>query len=442
MDKALETPTRKPKDNKFVIVTFKEPFLWSRSIDETWMFNPPRRYILNANHIAPLEKYIETVSELANSRNYRPVYSGIEKIRGKRILIERYRDRGIGDHLFLTGPMAYLQHLAGGQLHLDIYALNDRAMVFNGNPHLAYGRAMLGPVLYDDLPRYDYHWFSESVTEFDETTDQINVYDALYKQIGIDPTTVSPKFKRPVMALDKKDFTDLDSAFHMIFQKKGVDLRVNPYYVVAPLSNSTLRTAPYSLWLRTVQELAKARPVVVIGHVGNDGQIPASDMSFGQFFQALNQISEQTSNILNMIGSTTVRTMAALMARSVACVTLDSGPLYIAQALRVPTVSLWGTHNPYTRIGYDADYMKYAIWRKNCCTNSPCYAYSGFPVAKCPQGESQVLCEVLAAVNPLDIITKIEQIESTLKPVSIDQAVVPVVRIPDAPSPPPQPARL
>lgn len=439
---SYKAPSREMANNKYVIVTFKEPFLWSRSLDETWMFNPPRRYILNEAQTVLLDKYIESKSELVNSRNYKPIYSGLEKLRGRRILIERFRDRGIGDHLFLTGPINYLQHLTGGQIHIDTYALNDRAMVYNNFDGLTYKRAMIGPVLYDDLPRYDYHWFVESVTEYDETPDQVNVYDALYKQLGIDPAVVSPKFKRPTMTLVKKDYEDLDSSFHMIYKKSQIDLRVTPYYVVAPLSNASLRTAAYAMWLRLVQELSRARPVLVVGHVANDGQVPSADISFGAFYQHLNHLSENNPKILNLIGSTTVRTMAALISRATACVTLDSGPLYIAQALNVPTISLWGTHNPYTRIGYDSEYMKYAIWKRQFCKNSPCFSYARFPYEKCPKGEQQVVCEVLGAVDPAEIVTKINQIELALKPSSIDLAVVPEVKPADVPPPSPQPARL
>ncbi|HNL70532.1 MAG TPA: glycosyltransferase family 9 protein, partial [Leptospiraceae bacterium] len=62
-------------------------------------------------------------------------------------------------------------------------------------------------------------------------------------------------------------------------------------------------------------------------------------------------------------------------------VTLDSGLLYVAEALRVPTISLWGTHAPAVRLGYDPAYMDLAIWPRENCGAAPCFAYANFPYA-------------------------------------------------------------
>lgn len=408
---------RTPTCADYKIVTFKRPIQWTRSDDEVWMFNPPRRYVLNANHLDRLKPHIDTISDLRSSRHYKPLHAGAQ-LRGARILIERYRDRGIGDMLFLTGPLSFIQHLAGGHAHIDMYGLVDRSTVLQHHPALAYEGTLAGPLHYDDLQHYNFHWFIDSATEHDETKDQLNIYDALYKQIGIDPNAVAPRFKRPSMTLVADDFTNLDSLYYMVMSQRGIDLRMTPYYVLAPISYSSLRVAPYSMWLNLAQELSKVRPVIFAGHVAGDGQMPSTDMTFGAFYQ---QASNMGPKIVNLMGNTSIRVVAALISKAVCAVTLDSGLLYVAQAVGVPAVSLWGTHAPTTRIGYDQNYMRYAIHKRTACPAAPCYAYAGFPYSRCLRKTQQSVCEPLMAVLPSEVVAKVIDIEESqaTKPVTL-----------------------
>lgn len=422
--------TRTPTPSQeYKIVTFDRPLVWSRSDDEIWMLNPPRRYIFNANQLQSpaLAPYIESISDLKSARFYVPLNVPGTQLRGKRILVERFRDRGIGDLLFMTGPLSYLHHLTGGAAHIDMYGLTDRAAVLKGHPAITYKGAQAGPILYSDLPEYQYHWFSDSVTEHDETKEQLNVYDALFRQIGIDASKIDPKFKRPSMTLVDEDFENLDSLYHRIYRERSVDLRVTPYYVLAPCAVSSLRLAPYAFWLKLAQELSQVRPVLLVANIQGDRQMPAAGMSFGQFYSAANNLG---GRVVNLMGNTSIRVVSALISKATAAVTLDSGLLYVAQALNVPTVSLWGTHSPYTRIGYDTAYMRYAIWKKSACPASPCFAYAGFPQHKCVRHANQALCEPLVVVDPSEVIGKINDIESSLRP-----ALPEVAASPSSPTP-------
>ncbi len=406
-------PTRSPVSQEYKIVAFNRPLQWTRSDDEIWMLNPPRRYIFNTNQLQSeaLAPYIDSISDLKSARFYNALRVPGNQLRGARILVERFRDRGIGDLLFMSGPLSFLQHLTGGRAHIDLYGLTDRAVILRYHPAIAYEGILAGPILYTDLPEYQYHWFVDSVTEHDETKEQLNVYDALYRQLGLDPAKVDPRFKRPSIRLVNEDYENLDSLYHMVARERGIDLRVTPYYVLAPSAVSSLRVAPYSMWLRLAQELAKVRPVIFVGNVTGEQQMPSAGMTFGQFYSAAGNLGPR---VLNLMGNTSIRVVAALISKAVAAVTLDSGLLYVAQALNTPAISLWGTHAPSSRIGYDPAYMRNAIFKKNACPASPCYAYAGFPHTKCVRGASQVLCEPLNQVEPAEIITKMTEIESEI----------------------------
>lgn len=74
-------------------------------IDETWNMNPNTRYVLNANQLVPIQEMVESVTDLkGGSSLYNPLNLN-RNMANARIRVERYRDRGLGDLLFMTGPL-------------------------------------------------------------------------------------------------------------------------------------------------------------------------------------------------------------------------------------------------------------------------------------------------------------------------------------------------
>lgn len=395
-----------PSNSTYMIITVKQPVMFHQTDDETWLFNPGRRYLLNASRIPVIHDYIDSLSEFDSSTLRNPLRAG-SNIHGARILVERYRERGIGDLLFLSGPLSYLHHISGASAKIDMYALSDRGVVLRHAPFLNNQTVLCGPIEYDSLQNYNYHWLVNSVTEYDEEVDQPNVYDALYKQIGFDPQDIDPQWKRPYAKLENEDFQNLDQLFHWVWTQRSIDLRRIPYYIVAPFSNATLRCMDYTNWLKVIIELGKRRPVLVVGQ--SNLRLPDMDMSAGAFLEKVASIG---GGIINAVDATPLRVLMALTSRASATVCMDSALLYISQALRTPAISLWGTHDPRVRIGYDSAYMDMAIHHAEACNHSPCYAYSEFPVDKCPRGAQQTCCEVLRVVEPNDVLSRVDQLES------------------------------
>ena len=400
-------------DNQWVVVTVNKPVLWTRAAEETWILNPPRRYVMNACHLASLEGHVEAVSDLKGAGLYRPLRAGAF-LPGARVLVERCRERGIGDLLFMTGPLSYIQHVTGGTAQVDFYALAERGHALAHHPALRFKTTLAGPLHYDDFPLYDYHWMVDTVTEHQEDADQLNVYDALYAELGFDPASIPADFKRPSMQLTEGDTKNLDQFYYYVHSQcpGQLDLRRVPYYVVCPFSNATLRSMPYPKWLELIQELSKRAHVVVLGNVNQP--LPASGCTAGEFVSALTSMGPR---VINALGWVSLRTMAAIISKSKALVCLDSGPLYVAQALRVPAVSLWGPHDPRVRIGYDPEYMASAVWERQACRYAPCFAYSGFPVHKCPEGAAQSACQVLSEAPLSQVLAHVDRLARVHAPV-------------------------
>lgn len=389
----------------WVIVTVKSPVMFHQTADECWLLNPNRRYIMNANRVNAIEDYVDTVSEFKVATLQRTLDAN-RNLNGCKILVERCRERGIGDLLFLTGPLGYLNHITGGNIEIDVMGFSDRSAVLSNSPLIHNKCVKHGPVEYDALRYYNYHWFVDTVTEQDAEPDQLNVYDALFRQINLDHEQIDSKWKRPSVTLVQEDYLGLDALYRTIWEARKMDLRRIGYYVVAPFSNSNLRCLPYSSWLKIIGNMATRKPVVIVGN--SNLRLPETDMDAGTF---LSHASKMGQAVVNCVDGTNLRTLMALMARASAVVTLDSAPLYIAQAVNTPAVSIWGTHAPGSRIGYDRAYMDLAIWNSDACTRCPCFAFSEFPASKCPDGEKQRTCEVLLAVTPEQILNKIDAIE-------------------------------
>lgn len=394
-----------PVNTQWVVVTTKEPVIFHQTYDESWLLNPNHRYILNANRLEPIEPFLESVSEFSSAALVQRLHAG-QDLCGAKVLVERCRERGLGDLLFLTGPLGYFNHVTGNNIEIDLMSFADRGVVLSNCPLLHNKCVKCGPLEYDSLRHYNYHWFVESVTEQDTEQDQLNVYDALYHQLGFDYTQIEPRWKRPTATLVNDDYLNLDMVFRRIWEDRKLELRRIGYYVVAPFANASLRCMSYQTWLQIIGLLATRRPVVVVGT--SNLRLPDTDMSVGEFIQRLQGCGQ---GVVNAIDGTSTRALMALISRATAVVTLDSAPLYLAQAFNTPAVSLWGTHHPAARIGYDQRYMDWAIWHGDACRRAPCFAYSYFPVDKCPKGKDQRICEVLADIQPEEVLAKVDAIE-------------------------------
>ena len=387
-----------------------KPVLWPRCDQETWSLTPPNRYVINAEFSSRFsEDQVEEVSDLKGRAYYQP-FVGLINLNNAKSLVERHRSRGIGDLLFLSGPLSYLHHMSGGTVKFFVKSLVDRGTILYNHPALHLKTPLYGPTLYDTLPLYDYHWFLESVTEFNEDREQPNVYDVLYRQIGFDPKNIDPIYKRPSVGFDESDARGLHAFYQAIWSEKQIDLRCEPYYVVAPFSHGLTRSSPYGLWLNLIAELSQKRPVIIIGSLRHE--LPDIDMSAGEFVQRLRMLSQQTAKIINLVSDMPLRSVLTVISKAKCVFCLDSAPLYMAQACRVPAISLWGPHSPKVRIGYDKAYMDLAIHEKSACPNSPCFTYSGFPERKCPEQEAQKFCAVLANVSVNSIMEKLSLVES------------------------------
>ena len=98
------------------------------------------------------------------------------------------------------------------------------------------------------------------------------------------------------------------------------------------------------------------------------------------------QNSKLKTHILNMVGKTNLRELAALTAECNAFITNDSGPMHMASALFVPVVAIFGSTNK-------ASTGPFGEGHKIISKNLPC---SPCMKRKCPEGHLKCMIEITA----------------------------------------------
>lgn len=374
-------------------------------LSEQWYLAPRRRYLLTSDVVAELGDNVEKASELEGFSQYRPL-NGTQLLHHRNILVSRHFYRGLGDILFMTGPLQYLWRQSGKTSLVYFYGNADRTAPLSGSEWLAGREPLRGPIELDHLPLYDGgHWLPHYVTEHNHETDQLNVYDSLYKQLSVDYEQVPAAFKRPFLPspgrVQLSAVDELKKALNLV----GFDPD-HGYYVIAPTSTSRLRSAPAGFWIDLSRSLLEKKPRRAVIMVGTTGDAARLDVQLADLRRELAGLG-----VVDLVDQTTTSDLSGIVSQASCVFCLDSGPLYLAQAYRVPAVSIWGTHHPGCRLAYDEHYLELAVFNQGACPHAPCYAYNSFPRNLCPRGQSQDACEPLMRAPVNECLDKLELVE-------------------------------
>ena len=108
-----------------------------------------------SDHLTVAGEYVEKVSPLESCSVYRPLNAGVNLV-DRKLYVERHRDRGLGDLLFMTGVLDYIRHVSASTTAVYFYALSDRGAVVYNHPALYNRTPYYGPTLIDSLSAFDY----------------------------------------------------------------------------------------------------------------------------------------------------------------------------------------------------------------------------------------------------------------------------------------------
>ncbi len=194
--------------------------------------------------------------------------------------------------------------------------------------------------------------------------------------LGITQSYLSPRFiEKPTWMTD---------ANNLLRENKIND--ANKLIAIAPSTRWPSKTWPQTHFSETISLLnLNAGSRIAFWILGSD-----SESHIG------NLITEscQSENVKNLMGKTNLPVMVQLLRKSCMLLTNDSGPMHIAAALQVPTVSFFGPTDP-SKTGPYGDIHKVFKSTINC---SPCFKRN------CPLPQQLCLSDVMTPARVRDYI--------------------------------------
>jgi ADP-heptose:LPS heptosyltransferase len=263
-------------------------------------------------------------------------------------------------------------------------------------------------------------FFFESVSEWDNDSEQSNVYDRLFSMAGVEPSRVPAKFKRPIFSLQTEDINKRLDWLRQVGAAVNKDLS-NGYIFLQIQATNKVRSMPASLAERTLaalNEFAVDRKLPILC----GGSAPFSPEIAGLIAKTPMAVNVATTmNNLRLFGS--------IVGGASLVLGPDSSALHFAAAFEVPALGFWGPFSPKSRT---RDYPNQIhLYHPDLCPSSPCSNYlPELPIGKCPRGAAQTSCEVYEGISYEEIAGALDNLLPalpSLPPVLKSEAKVPVL---------------
>jgi ADP-heptose:LPS heptosyltransferase len=249
-------------------------------------------------------------------------------------------------------------------------------------------------------PFFSGAFFIESCTEWDNDSEQPNVYDRLFGMLGLNPSNIPDKFKRPVFSLHNNDIDNRLNWLKGVTQQTGKSFD-NGYFFVQLRATNKVRSIPLptaEIILSVLNEEAEKRNVPII--ISDDTALtPEFDMLVRKFPNCINAATALNSP----------RAYAAMIAGALLVLGPDSSAIHFAAAFETATIGIWGPFSPESRAKYYPRQIH--LHHTELCSNCPCYNYlPELPVHKCPRGMAQPHCEVYDGITASEVSAAIREL--------------------------------
>jgi ADP-heptose:LPS heptosyltransferase len=368
--------------------------------------NPGERLVFDDDNALTIQQnpgsanYIWEVSDLGPYLRELPP---VKNWRRRRVLF--YRNRGIGDQLISSALSRFFREILGAEafqlsdrVHEPLWAFNPYignvplSMPMHLDPVWRASRMVKTPTGWDEVPGKPFFhgaYFFESATEWDNDSEQPNVYDRIFGMCGLEPARIPAKFKRPIFSIQTEDINKRLDWLRQVGAAMNKDLSQG-YIFLQIQSTNKVRSLPASLTekvLYAANEFAEKRGLPILC----GGSTPFSPEIAGLIAKTPMAINVATTmNNLRLYGS--------IVGGASIVIGPDSSALHFAAAFEVPALGIWGPFSPESRCRYYPNQIH--LYHPELCPSCPCYNYlPELPFGKCPRGTMQTSCEVYEGVN-------------------------------------------
>lgn len=267
------------------------------------------------------------------------------------------------------------------------------------------------PMPFEIFQMFDHHAMFDTVVNMYEHPDHPHPLDCMLRKVGIDPDQVPDAMK--VVA---PNFTGSEIAAGLawrdrvfgIYQLAGANpVRNLPPQDSAFMLSRIAQAYPHVTWLAIYDEFIPKTYVDLLLEDDIDSQTkePKKDDK-GQVMKRV-----KYPNVI-VYSAPNIRELWAIASHAKVVVSPDSMMVHVAGSQRVPCVGMWGAFSPQTRVKYYKNH--HPIHNRDVCPHAPCSHYLAQFPKYCPPRQGRNVCEVMAAIDPNQVIDGIAKISPIL----------------------------
>jgi len=304
---------------------------------------------------------------------------------GKRQRVLLYNGcGGLGDQI-MTWPISKVLHDRGAEVHVLSDPQHEQS--WQGLPWVKTITVL--PLYWAHLEKYDAHLLFEIISNSYVHEGILQPIDTMLRLCGIDPDTVSDEEKsvRPILTQLENQLADLS------FPGKKLGF----YQLSASQRNRSLSPEKS---VEIVTTLARAFPDI--------HWIALSGSQISNAYVAL--LPEDLPN-LEVREFPRIRLLWAMVSKASICVGPDSMLMHAGGTFQIPTVGIWGTYSPETRVKYYRHH--YPIFHREVCPHSPCnWNMKNLPDF-CPPPKNRepgsAFCEVVMSTTTEEVVETVRK---------------------------------
>lgn len=338
--------------------------------------------------------------------------ANVAKLPGKNKILVYNGSGGYGDQL-MTWPFTLILTRMGYEVHVCVDPGNI-ALWWN----LPWIKTMNTlPMPYEIFKMFDHHIIMDTVVNMYEHPDHMHPLDCMLKKVGIDPLQVPDAMK-----VVPPNYTASEiNAGHAwaervfgVYQLAGANaVRNLPAQDSVFLLSKLSEAFPNVTWLAVFDQFVPKEYVEML--LEDDLDTVTKEPKKDDKGNPVKRVKYK--NVI-VHCAPNVRDLMAIVSHAKVVVGPDSFLVHVAGVQNVPCVGLWGAYSPQSRVRYYKNH--HAIHNKQVCPHSPCFHYlNAFP-KYCPPRENRNVCEVMAAIDPAQVIEGIQKIA----PILVDPAPV------------------
>lgn len=313
---------------------------------------------------------------------------------------------GYGDQI-MTWPFTFIMAKMGYEVHVCIDPGNQ--VCWWNLPWIKSTHIL--PMQADVFNLFDHYCLMDAVVNMYEHANQPHPLDCMLRKVGLEPHDVADNLK--VMP---PNFTQSELAAAAGWSQRIFGIyqlgSANPVRNLPPQDSAFMlakiaEAYPKVTWLAVYDEFIDPEYVnlLLIDDIDPETKEPRKNEK-GEPIKKVKYPNVMAFRAPNL------RELWAITSQAKVVIAPDSMMVHVAGCLGVPCIGLWGPFDPVSRVKYYSNH--HPIFNKDVCPFAPCGHYLNKFPKYCPPRKDRIVCEVLAAIAPSQVIDAVAKVAPSL----------------------------